>query len=44
MSLKFKEKKNFRREKMIYLYIGDILTQILFCFDAVLDYSGIFYA
>ena len=30
-------------ERILYLYIGPILTQILFCFDAVLDFSGDFF-
>ena len=30
-------------ERILYLYIGAILTNILFCFNAALDFSGDLY-
>ena len=42
------ERKQFRilqDERILYLYIGDILTKNIFYFDAVLDFAGdLFYA
>ena len=38
-----KQFRIFRDERIPYLYIGTILTQSLFCFDALLDFVSDFF-